>query len=776
MQIIQRLKVVLLIMSLLIVSLNSKAQVDLIGDDIYPLIDEITWRYALENESTWEQLLNNKQSKWLKSPNSALALGFINNIVWVKLEINVTKFSNSDNYILDLGNPTLLNASLLHILPNLYTEEFGPIGMAFPFGSSRYIYSDNNHFNLDLSLLGTHSIYLRLDQDGYFDLPLQLQTPKSAFNSKLESNFYANIFYGFLLALTFYHLFYFFIIRDPIYLSYLFFTTGITLLFGNLDGILFQHIWPNTPIINGYTAKLSTPLISLSIILLCLNFLHIKKVNKWFYIFSRSILIINILLFPISLLITTNISSIIGLSILLLTLICVPIFSIVHYILYRNPVSLVFLLSSTFLLVICITIILSMLGLTPIDVNNLWDTLKIAMCLQMLVFASAIAFRVRIINKEKNNAIQESNQKSEIIAQVSHELRTPLNGILGLSHIMAPLLNNAQTKSYNNMIHQSATALLTVINDLLEVSRINAGKFSIVIHPTDIHDLINSVATSLFSQLDSKTIGSINIDKQVPKFALTDADRLRQLMSNLLGNSIKFTQSGSIQLSVTPIIDKTNEVDLYRFEIKDTGDGISPEDLDRIFKPYEQVKDQINPNNASTGLGLFITHQLSKAMNTKIEVISELKKGSTFWFDLHLEKCDPITEKPLEKSLSDTVLNILVAEDNNINQLIINKLITNLGHNVTIANNGQEALDLLKSNTFDFVFMDCDMPILDGYQAVKQYREFEKETGRAYLTIYALTAHAYQGHDLKIKQHGMDGQILKPIKPIEIESILNSLA
>ncbi|BCE01212.1 hybrid sensor histidine kinase/response regulator [Marinicellulosiphila megalodicopiae] len=733
----------------------------------FKLIDDVSWRFA-EIESITD-IQQDTTTKWLPSPDTALSLGLIDKTVWVKFELEVTNQAISDTYVIAFGNSTLTYLELYHQTPDQQLFHMGPIGMSLAFNTDQFMSTSHNHFDIDLSLKGNHSIWIKIKQNGYFDLPLTLNTPKHAFNERLSLNLTSSLFYGFFLALTLYHLFYLSIIRDPIYLSYVFFTVGVALQFGYMDGILFQYIWPHTPTLNALSGKIAVPLVSLSIILLCLNFLNIKKENKLFKYFSKAILYLNFTALFIALFVSIHVSIFISLCILLLTFLCVPVISLIHYYIHKDPISLIFICSITSFIILCIIITMSIIGLMPFDINNLWNTLKIVMGAQMLIFASAIAFRIRYIDKERKKALHESKAKSEIIAKVSHELRTPLNGILGLSHLMTPMLKG-QTKTYNHMIHQSATALLTVINDLLDVSRINAGKFSINLHPTNLHDLIHSICSSLFTQLNGSGIQTqILIGKGVPKFVQADSDRLRQLIGNLLGNAIKFTQQGCITLDVDLVYRTHN---MYRFKVIDTGAGISEENIQRIFNPYEQADSNGNSSQTSTGLGLFITQQLAKAMGAEIHVESTINEGSTFWFTIELEKCDDIDTNIEIHNKPQKSLDILVAEDNSINQLIISKLLSNLGHKYAIKNNGQQALDELKSKTYDLVLMDCDMPVLDGYNAVIQWREYEKANHLPHLKIIALTAHAYQGHKQKILDCGMDQQILKPIKPKELDMIL----
>ncbi|WP_353929217.1 MASE1 domain-containing protein [Okeanomitos corallinicola TIOX110] len=370
----------------------------------------------------------------------------------------------------------------------------------------------------------------------------------------------------------------------------------------------------------------------------------------------------------------------------------------------------------------------------------------------------------------KRDAVAANHAKSEFLTNMSHELRTPLNGILGITQVFhnSPKLT-AQEKEDIAIIQQSGLHLLTLINDILDISKIEAGKmeleyknFKLLIFLKEIVEICrNSLGNRIFCF-------NYQFSPELPIIINTDEKRLRQVLLNLLGNAIKFTTNGEV-LFVVDIVNQVKKDDSIsftklKFEIIDTGVGIPPEKLTNIFLPFEQVG-ETRLKSQGTGLGLAISQRIVNMMGSKIQVSSELGKGSNFSFELDLETTSKYDNKentnPNYNISQKLPLNILVAEDNLINQKIARKLFKKLGYDIDIAISGYKVLESLETHIYDVVFMDIQMPEMDGMEAT---REIYQRWGKNRPYIIAMTANAMTGDKEKCIAAGMDDYISKPVK------------
>jgi PAS domain S-box-containing protein len=371
------------------------------------------------------------------------------------------------------------------------------------------------------------------------------------------------------------------------------------------------------------------------------------------------------------------------------------------------------------------------------------------------------------IIEEKNKAQNATKAKSAFLANMSHEIRTPINGIIGMSHIALQSNLNPKQKTHVTKINKSAKLLLGIINDILDFSKVEAGKLSIEKIEFDLFDTLNSVIDFLELKIAEKGLEfELNYAKELGYMFFGDSLRISQILTNLLGNAVKFTEHGKIELIISNIAKNR-----YRFEVKDSGIGLTQEQQDKLFKSFSQADESTTRKYGGTGLGLSICKQLVELMNGKIWVESKLGIGSSFIFEIELEKLDApsfsnidskiekdLYTKSLQVALSEDY-NILLVEDTVINQDIIIGLLENSQINIDIANNGQEAVELFDKNIgkYNLILMDIQMPIMDGYEATKIIREKDKQ-----IPIVALTANLMAQDKENIKNAQMNEFISKP--------------
>jgi signal transduction histidine kinase/CheY-like chemotaxis protein len=417
-----------------------------------------------------------------------------------------------------------------------------------------------------------------------------------------------------------------------------------------------------------------------------------------------------------------------------------------------------------------------------------YGTLEVAttviVFLLMLIFGYAVVQQILKKSRELEKLTQKANEanetKSRFLANMSHEIRTPLNAIIGFSEILTKSQTmNEEDKEKANIIVKSSKALLLIINDILDISKVESGKLELSLEYTNMYNLLNNIVELYEINAKQKDIHlHFDYDGELPQIILCDETRLKQVLSNILSNAIKFTKTnGNVTLKVY-LLEKENNKAIIRFSIKDEGIGISMENQKKIFDPFTQADSGISRKFGGTGLGLSISMKIINLMGSKIQLISQKDQGSTFYFDVEFTYDENqtdlnITPTNIASNIKDTKLSgeILVAEDNTNNQLLIKLLLQDQGMNVTIANNGKEAVEFFEKKSYDLVFLDINMPVMDGLTALQEIKKFEENKEIQTPTI-ALTANSLKGDREKYLQAGMDDYLSKPIDSSKLQIIL----
>lgn len=372
---------------------------------------------------------------------------------------------------------------------------------------------------------------------------------------------------------------------------------------------------------------------------------------------------------------------------------------------------------------------------------------------------------------------EASRQKGQFLANISHEIRTPLNAILGLNKILGRTALDSEQQRIVKLTREAGQTLLALINDVLDLSKIESGKMQIHKVEFDFRALLTTTIGMLTYQADEKGIElSLTVEEKVPPYLVGDDLRVKQILVNLVGNAVKFSDSGTVAVAVTQTTRTTDSCKL-RITVHDSGPGISDEQQKLLFQTFSQVDASVTRKHGGTGLGLAICHRLVEMMGGEIGVESALRIGSTFWFEIPFgvaaerreERAQPHeANQKLEDGYKARV--VLVAEDHPVNRLVAISELEELGFTVDVAVNGEEACQKAAMKDYGIIFMDCQMPVMDGYSAAREIRNTKNN-----VPIVAMTANALEGERERCLAAGMDDYISKPFEQADLERVIAKL-
>ena len=380
--------------------------------------------------------------------------------------------------------------------------------------------------------------------------------------------------------------------------------------------------------------------------------------------------------------------------------------------------------------------------------------------------------------KSKENAEYSKKVKETFLANMSHELRTPINGIIGITNLLLKTEVDEQQRGMLNLLDTSSKSLLGVINDVLDISKIEAGKFNIIRSSNNVYDIIKSVFDLLKFRADESNIEFfLDVDPDVPQNLMVDSLRLNQILMNLLSNAIKFTERGYVKLRVTVLQRHSDKVKI-KYSVEDTGIGIPTDRLTKIFESFEQAEEDTVSKYGGTGLGLTIVKKLAELKGGELTVSSQIGKGSTFsfinWHTITVKPAEKPGPKPDKLLVPFIGVSILVAEDNMVNQFMLSKILKDWNVDVDMVDNGRKVLDKLAAKHYDMILMDTHMPEMNGYQAAKTIRVDFEEPKRS-IPIISLSAASFGHEQQEALTAGMNDVLAKPFQPYQLHEKITAL-
>ena len=636
---------------------------------------------------------------------------------------------------------------------------------------------------------GLHTLYFKVHSDSPLFLPMVLRTPEQQLLSERIIMGTAALFYGAFIVMALYNLFVYFSTQDRSYLFYVFYIVALVIWTSSQDGLLREMLLYPSKALSSYSTHFLLTLVPVVFgALFCQKFLKTKQLmpihHKVFgFLITLCILDAALMLaagrivLPNSVNLLTVAFSIAGVSAGLVGL-------------YRGFKTARFFLTAWISVIIgSLVWVLTLAGVLPFNPLTAFSV-HIGALLETVLLSLALGDRINVLQSERIQVEQESKRKleesnlkleasnrfkDEFLSTVSHELRTPMNGIVGASELLEHTSLDSEQFKYLSTINRSSRDMLAMVENILTYTQFEAGTARASIQPIHIRQLLDEVAAhyrgrAAIQQLEFR----YHLDPAVPEDLAGDYDKIKLLLDHLLDNACKFTDNGQIRFDVT--LDEPHDGgELWlKFVIKDTGCGV-PESLQHdIFNSFKQADGSMTRRKGGLGIGLALCKRTVDILGGSMMFKSAVQQGTTVVLSLPFQYCTPteeVQEQEIAASIETAKIDILVVEDNYVNKLVMEGFLKKLGFNVFAADNGKEALTLLERRNFDLIFMDCQMPVMDGYEATRQTRRLSNRNAR--IPIVAVTANANPGDRERCIAAGMNDYLKKPFTQATLIGSLN---
>ncbi|MEQ6328752.1 7TM diverse intracellular signaling domain-containing protein [Pseudomonas chengduensis] len=720
-----------------------------------------------------------------------LNAGYSRSVFWLRLDLHYLprQVQGDRNWLLELAYPPLDHLELY--LP----DEAGGFALAQRTGDSlpfdtRQIRQHNYLFELNLEPNQNKRIYLRLESQGSIQAPLTLWAPNAYLEEQPARIYVLGIIYGVLLVMLVYNLFIFLSVRDTSYLYYILYIASFGLYQVSVNGAGIEYFWPNNP----WWANAATPfLIGSAALFGCQfarSFLHTGEHSPWV---DRLLLLLMACGAVVMILaLSVSYATALRLATYLALLFTVVIFAAGVLAWLRGMrVARYFIFAWTAFLIGGIVNTLMVLGYLPNVFLTMYAS-QIGSALEVGLLSLALADRINAMKEERTRILQEAGRKletlnqeladsnrfkDEFLATVTHELRTPMNGVIGSLELMQTVKMDIELEQYQKTAAASARDMMRMVNDILALTELQAGKLYPRRETFSLRGLFDGLRAQYAARAEDKGLTfALELDDNLPDTLEGDAAKLAQALGYLLDNAIKFTSQGGVTLQVGRVGSVGSNLPLSVM-VSDTGIGFAPGDGD-LYQRFHQLDGSMTRKYGGLGIGLAICRQLVDLLGGVLSHESQPGQGSRFRLDV------PLT-LPLQPQVSDVrparpqggalqrqaqQCTVLIVEDNAINQLVTRGMLLKLGYRVRTADNGAEALELLRGETVDAVLLDCQMPVMDGFATCRALRALP---GCAELPVLAITAHSHSGDRERCLAAGMSDYLAKPVKFDELRVLLH---
>ncbi len=737
-------------------------------------------------------LLKEKKGKFIRNTSEVFKRGITNSSFWFKLSIAGPAVQHQD-WLFDVNFPWLSQLEM-YSLDDSGEYTLHKTGYSEVFGS-RQIRSTGFVFPISLQPNKTAHFYFKVVADGQTLFPLKAVTTDRYIAKKVVYNIAMAVFYGVLIAMLIYNIFVFIALKSKSYFLYVAFIFTLICMSFVVDGYGYMFIWPDQPQFNIYMSYLLPLVVALLMLSVTVDFLALDS-SKGKRVYSMVSWLVVIAMPTIFFLPNVGAAALVAaISAIVLLLI---VYASIKRVQEGHDAAKYFLTAWICLLVGSFAKVGTIMGFLPHNII-MYHAVHIGATLQVLLLAFALGNRISVLQSErsklKSRVIDEANKnsrlKNDFLTLISHELRTPMNGVDGALQLMKTRELDDEMREYIETASHSAADMMLLIDSILSFSEAQSGNLALNEQAFSLRQLLKPINSRYTRRCNRKNLlFNCQVSSAVPKYLVGDVKKISEVIDKLLDNAVKFTEQGTVSMSVAM---QSNQLDddsetghvALVFQIVDTGQGVRESEKDTIFDSFSQQERPFTRQHGGLGIGLAMCKQLARLMGGELSFDSEYGVGSQFQFMLSLKRASveqirklasdikrPIVDKPREKAVQQKTraTRVLVVEDNNVNQRVLSGMLQKLGCEVLTANNGVEALEVLNKKLIDVVLMDCQMPVMDGFETTRLIRKTNFANKK--VPIIAVTANTMTEDEKSCRSAGMDDYMKKPVKKAIVEEKL----
>ncbi|MEX6503392.1 hybrid sensor histidine kinase/response regulator [Pseudomonas zhanjiangensis] len=731
------------------------------------------------------------QASFRTHEQAVLNAGYSRSVFWLSLDLEYRPqaLTERQTWLLEVAYPPLDHLELYLDDGQGHFRLAQSTGDALPF-ASRQIKQNNYLFALELQPNQPRRVYLRVHSQGSIQVPLSLWSPTAYLEEQPGRIYVLGIIYGVLLVMLIYNLFIFLSVRDTSYLYYILYIASFGLYQVSVNGAGIEYFWPDNP----WWANVSTPFLIGSAALFgsqfARSFLHTGEHSPWVDRILLLLMACGAVVMVLALTVSYAVSLRLATSLALAFTVVIFVAGVLAWLRGMRVARYFIIAWSAFLAGGAINSLM-VLGYLP----NMFLTMyasQIGSALEVGLLSLALADRINAMKEERtrilrdashklevlNQELADSNRlKDEFLATVTHELRTPMNGVIGSLELMQTVDLDVELAQYQKTAASSARDMMRMVNDILALGELQAGKLYPLREPFSLRGMLDGLRVQYAPRAEDKGLRFVlELDESLPDTVEGDGAKLAQSLGYLLDNAIKFTAQGEVRLRVTRAGKEGDGLPLS-LEVIDTGIGFSVPREASLYQRFRQLDGSMTREYGGLGIGLAICRQLTELLGGSLDQQSQPGQGSCFRLSLPLglPAAGLVRSLPARRAQAQALRHaeqctVLIVEDNAINQLVIRGMLLKLGYRVRTADNGAEALEVLRRESVDALLLDCQMPVMDGFATCRALRAMD---GCAELPVLAITAHSHSGDRERCLAAGMSDYLAKPVKFDELRGLLH---